>query len=73
MNDWMAEQNYEPFCHVVEVTPKRYRVELLADDGEVRLSRSCMWRVHAAWLYAAWLYAAHVSADVHVCIHVCVA
>ena len=37
MNDWMVEQKYEPFCHVVEVSAKRYCVELLADDGEVRL------------------------------------
>ena len=39
MNDWMVEQKYEPFCHVVEVSAKRYCVELLADDGEVRLLR----------------------------------
>eukprot|EP00966_Prymnesium_polylepis_P185913 4309346-Prymnesium_polylepis.2 len=29
---WMTEQGYEPLCHVVEVTPKRYRVELLTDE-----------------------------------------
>ena len=36
VNDWMVEQEHDPFCHVVEVSPQRYRVELLADDGAVR-------------------------------------
>ena len=29
INDWMVEQGYEPFGHVVEVAEKRYRLELL--------------------------------------------
>ena len=33
MNEWMTEQGYEPFAEVVEVSPKRYRLELLEDDG----------------------------------------
>ena len=37
INDWMVEQEYTPFCRVVEVSPKRYRVEVLADDGVPRV------------------------------------
>ena len=37
INDWMVEQGYEPFGHVVEVAEKRYRLELLADDGVPRV------------------------------------
>lgn len=36
MNEWMAEQGYEPFAHVVEVTPQRYQLEVLTDDGVPR-------------------------------------
>ena len=36
INEWMVEQEHDAFCHVVEVAPQRYRVELLADDGVVR-------------------------------------
>jgi len=34
-NMWMVEQGYEAFCRVVEVTPQRYKVELIADEGGV--------------------------------------
>ena len=37
INDWMVEQEYTPFCRVAEVSPKRYRVEVLADDGVPRV------------------------------------
>ena len=37
MNEWMQEQGYEPFAEVVEVSPKRYRLELLEDDGVPRV------------------------------------
>ena len=63
----MVEQDYEPFCHVVEVSAKRYCVELLADDGEVRL-----WRVHVARACGVAVCGVR-SADVHVCVHACVA
>ncbi len=37
MNEWMAEQGYAPFAHVVEVSPKRYQLNLLTDaDGVPR-------------------------------------
>ena len=36
INEWMVEQEHDPFCHVIEVSPQRYRVELLADNGVVR-------------------------------------
>ena len=36
VNEWYVEQGYESFCHVVEVTPKRFEVQLLVDDGVPR-------------------------------------
>lgn len=37
VNEWLVEHEYDAFCHVVEVEDKRYRVELLADDGVPRV------------------------------------
>ena len=37
INEWTREQGFEPFCHVVEVSVKRYRLELLADEGVPRV------------------------------------
>lgn len=36
-HEWMVEQGYEPWAQVVEVEEKRYRLELLADDGVPRV------------------------------------
>ena len=32
----VVKEGYEPFCQVVEVTPKRFEVQLLVDDGVPR-------------------------------------
>ena len=37
VNEWMVEQGYEAFAHVVEVSDKRYHLELLSDDGVPRV------------------------------------
>ena len=37
INEWAVEQGYQPFCHVVEVSVKRYQLELLADAGIPRV------------------------------------
>jgi len=34
VNDWMVEQGYEAFAHVVQVTPKRYRLQLRTVKGK---------------------------------------
>jgi len=37
MNEWLVEHDYDAFCDVVEVSEKRYRVELMVDDGVPRV------------------------------------
>jgi hypothetical protein len=36
VNEWIVEQGYEAFIHVVEVSPHRYELQLLADEGVPR-------------------------------------
>ena len=36
INSWMVEQGYDAFAEVVEVTPHRYELKILADDGVPR-------------------------------------
>ena len=35
INDWMVQQGFPAFCHVVEVAEQRYRAELLVDEDGV--------------------------------------
>ena len=37
VNEWMVSEGYEPFAIVVEVEKKRYRLDLLSDDGVPRV------------------------------------
>ena len=38
VNEWTVQQGFPPFCHVVEVSEKRFRVELILDaDGVPRV------------------------------------
>ena len=38
MNEWMTDQGYEPFAHVVEITPQRYSKELSVRNRTFRAS-----------------------------------
>ena len=37
INAWLVEQEYEPFARTVEVSPGRYQLELISDDGVPRV------------------------------------
>ena len=37
INAWLVEQEYEPFVRTIEVSPGRYQLELLSDDGVPRV------------------------------------
>ena len=39
MNEWMVDQGYKAFAHVVEVTQKRYRLELQTVTGKPQVPR----------------------------------
>ena len=36
VNEWIAEQGYDAFAEVVEMTPQRYRVQLISEEGTPR-------------------------------------
>ena len=37
INAWLVEQEYEPFARTVEVSPGRYQLELISDNGVPRV------------------------------------